>query len=158
MYEAWFVWALIGIACIGFEMLLPGFVIFFFGLGGLVTALCCLIPFVAYMLWLQVLIFIVSSILSLVFLRKRFSRIFGGTIFDSKKGNPDADGIGRIADVVETAGITKEGRIKFQGTTWKAVTLEGEIKAGNPARIIAREGMTYTISPVEDTAGGKGVK
>lgn len=151
MYEPWFVWALIGISCIGFEMLLPGFVIFFFGMGGLATALCCLIPFVSDMLWLQVLIFISFSILSLVFLRRRFARIFGGTIFDSRKGNPEEVGIGKIAEVIETAGVVTEGRIRFQGTSWKANTLEGEIQKGALARIVSRDSMTYIIEPVADS-------
>ena len=46
MIGSWFIWALIGVGCIGLEMLIPGFVIFFFGLGALATALCTLIPFV----------------------------------------------------------------------------------------------------------------
>lgn len=158
MYEAWFVWAMIGIVCIGLEMLLPGFVIFFFGLGGLATALCSLIPFISGQLWLQVFLFIIFSVLSLVFLRKRFSLIFGGTFFDSKKGNPEEVGIGKIAEVIETVGPVKEGRIRFQGTSWKARTLEGEISAGLQAKIISRESMTYTIAPVENAHTGEGEK
>lgn len=158
MYEPWFVWSLIGVGCIGLEMLLPGFVIFFFGLGGLATALLCLIPFVSGLLYMQVIIFIVFSTVSLVVLRRRFSRIFGGTIFDSHKGNPDEDGVGKIAEVIEDVGVSKSGRIRFQGTSWKAFTREGEIKAGNAARIISRESMTYIIESadgVTQNTGGK---
>jgi membrane protein implicated in regulation of membrane protease activity len=158
MYEPWFVWALIGIACIGLEMLLPGFVIFFFGLGGLATALCSLIPFVSSMVWLQVLLFIIFSTFSLVVLRKRFSRIFGGTIFDSKKGNPEEEGIGKIAEVTERAGPVTAGRIRFQGTTWKAITRGDEIQAGQSARIVSRESMTYIIEPADNSTGQKGDK
>jgi membrane protein implicated in regulation of membrane protease activity len=156
MFEPWFVWALIGIGCIGLEMLMPGFVIFFFGMGGLATALCSLVPSVAAILWLQILIFIVFSTLSLVFLRKRFSRIFEGTVFDSRKGNIEEAGIGKIAEVIETAGTVKEGRIRFQGTSWKAHTREGEIPSGSRARIIARESMTYIIEPADDSTGSTG--
>ncbi len=156
MYQPWFVWALIGLACIGLEMLMPGFVIFFFGLGGLATALFSLIPAVSGMLWLQVLIFIFFSTLSLVFLRRRFSRIFGGTIFDSHKGNPEEVGIGKTTEVIETVGTVTEGRIRFQGTSWKAHCREGEIAAGKMARIVSREGMTYLVEPAETDTGKKG--
>ncbi len=156
MYQPWFVWALIGLACIGLEMLMPGFVIFFFGLGGLATALFCLIPFVSGMLWLQVLVFVFFSTLSLVFLRKRFSKIFGGTIFDSHKGNPEEAGVGKTAEVIETVGALTEGRIRFQGTSWKAHSREGEIAAGRTVRILSREGMTYLVEPAENVAGIKG--
>jgi membrane protein implicated in regulation of membrane protease activity len=149
MYEPWFVWAVIGIACIGLEMIMPGFVIFFFGLGALATALCTLVPFLAGIVWLQVFVFVAFSTLSLVFLRRRFTRIFAGSVFDSKKGNPEEEGIGGIAEVTETAGSVKEGRIRFMGTTWKARTRAGEIPAGANARILERDGMTYIIEPAD---------
>ena len=159
MFEPWFFWALIGVVCIGLEILMPGFVIFFFGMGGLATALFCLIPFIADILWLQIVFFIVLSILSLVFLRKRFTKIFAGTVFDSRKGNSEEDGVGSLVDVVETVGSVNEGRIRFRGTTWKARIRDGEIASGARARIIKREGMVYIIGPVgDDAAGSEGGK
>lgn len=152
MYEPWFVWAVIGIACIGLEMIMPGFVIFFFGMGALATALCTLVPFVADIVWLQVIVFVAFSTLSLVFLRRRFTRIFAGSVFDSGKGNPEEEGIGGIAEVTETVGSVKDGRIRFMGTTWKARCREGEIPSGANARILGRDGMTYIVEPA-DAAG-----
>jgi membrane protein implicated in regulation of membrane protease activity len=149
MVEPWFVWALAGFVCIGLEMLLPGFVIFFFGMGGLLTAVSCLVPFVSGQVWLQVLLFVAFSVGSLVFLRQKFTRIFAGTIFDSNRGNVDSDGVGDIADVLETAGTVTEGRIRFRGTTWKAHTREGECATGSRVRIVAREGMTYIVEAVK---------
>jgi Membrane protein implicated in regulation of membrane protease activity len=155
MFEPWFAWAVAGFVCIGLEMLLPGFVIFFFGVGGLLTAVFSLVPFVADELWLQVLLFVAFSIGSLVFLRRKFTRVFAGTIFDSNRGNVDSDGIGEIADVIETAGTVAEGRIRFRGTTWKAHTREGECPAGSRVKIAAREGMTYIVEPAgEKSAEG----
>lgn len=158
MNEPWFLWALAGIVCIGLEMLLPGFVIFFFGLGGLLTALCCLIPFIADTVWIQIILFMAFSVVSLVVFRKKFSKIFAGTVFDSKHADDEAAGIGDTAEVLETAGSVVEGRIKFQGTSWKAHTREGECAAGTIARIVALEGMTYIIEPVRGAASGKGAE
>lgn len=156
MYEPWFVWAVTGFVCIGLEMLLPGFVIFFFGIGGLLTALCSLIPFIADMVWLQILLFVAFSIGSLVFLRRKFTRVFAGTIFNSNRGNPEDDGVGKIADVLETVGTIAEGRIRFQGTSWKARTREGECAPGSKVRIVTREGLTYIVEPAEKSAGSNG--
>lgn len=155
MGEPWLVWAVIGVLCIGLEMLLPGFVIFFFGMGGIITALCCLIPFVADMIWLQVLFFVAFSTLSLVFLRSHFTKIFKGTIFDSRRNTPE-DGIDEIAEVIEDVGPVKEGRIRFHGTSWKAYTREGEIPAGSQVRILVREGMTYIVGPATQSENEKG--
>jgi inner membrane protein len=154
MFEPWFMWAVTGFICIGLEMLLPGFVIFFFGVGGLITALVCLVPFISGLLWLQILLFVVFSSISLIFLRRRFTRIFGGTVFNPKKGNTEDDGIGKIADVIETAGPVIEGRVKFMGTTWKAHTRTGECAAGTRVKILAREGMTYIVEPAVNDAEG----
>ena len=148
MYEPWFVWALIGICFIGFEMLMPGFVIFFFGLGGLLTALLCLIPFFAGILWLQILFFIGFSILSLVFLRKKFSAIFAGTVFKSKTGKYEDDGIGELAEVTEAIGSNVQGRIRFRGTTWKALSNNTEISVGQKVRIVSRENVTYKVEVI----------
>lgn len=150
MFDSWFMWALIGIVFIGLEMIMPGFVIFFFGMGALATALVSLIPFVSDVLWLQVLLFIVFSILSLVFLRSHFTRIFAGTVFDSKRPDTAEDGIGETAEVLEAAGPVKEGRIRFRGTSWKAVTNGEELPSGTLVRTVSRSGMTYTIERAAD--------
>ncbi len=148
MYQPWFVWAIVGVVCIGLEMLLPGFVIFFFGVGALATALLSLLPFVSGMIWLQVLLFIVLSVLSLVFLRRRFTQIFAGTVFDSRHADPEETGAGETAEVIETVTAHADGRIRFKGTTWPARTKSGSIPVGARALVIERDGMTYIIAPL----------
>lgn len=157
MYPSWFVWAVAGIACIGLEMILPGLVIIFFGLGGLVTALFCLVPGIAGTLWLQIVLFIVSSTLSLVFLRRRFARIFQGTVFDPKKANPDEAGLGGTAEVTEEIAPDRDGRIRYLGTTWKARCGTGTLAVGSTVRVLSRENMTYIVEMVA-ASGAKGEK
>jgi len=152
MYEPWFIWAVIGIACIGLEMLMPGFVIFFFGLGALLTALCSLIPGVESALWLQILIFVVFSISSIVFLRRHFARIFAGSVFDSSRETEEKADAGEIAEVTEPIGPDAAGRIRFRGTTWKALSTGGVIPAGTRVRIVTRKGMEYIVEPSSEAA------
>lgn len=146
MYDPWFVWAVVGVSCIGLEMLLPGFVIFFFGMGAIVTALCSLLDPVANALWLQIVLFVVFSIMSLVFLRKRFTRIFEGTVFNPSKASGEEEGTGESAEVVEEIKAGRDGRIRFRGTTWKARSDGGDFPAGSMVRIVSRDGMTYIIT------------
>lgn len=154
MDNPWFVWALIGVVCIGLELMLPGFVIFFFGVGALATALLSLIPFVSDQVWIQVIAFIAFSVSTLVFFRRRFRRFFSGTVFDERKDAAKDEAIGDWATVVETASVTVDGRIRHKGTTWKARTRSGEAMAGTQARILAREGMTYIIEAAVPTGSG----
>lgn len=153
MQNGWITWAVIGIACIGLEMLMPGFVIFFFGLGALATAVLTLIPPVGSQVWLQILLFSALSVLSLVFLRRRFTRIFEGTLFIPGKSASAEDGAGETCEVVETISAVKEGRIRFRGTTWNARSSDAEIVAGSRARVVARDGMTYTVEPIASGDG-----
>lgn len=148
MYNPWFFWAVLGILCIGFEMLVPGFVLFFFGLGGLVTAVCSLIPFVAAYLWIQILVFLVASIFSLVILRKKFSTIFKGSVLEPQKVDSDANDVGALVDIIETVSPSIEGRIRFKGTSWKAFSIEDELLKGTRARIVRRDGLVYFIEKI----------
>ena len=151
MYEPWFVWAVIGIACIGMEMLMPGFGIFFFGLGALVTALCSLIPGVDSLIWLQILIFVAFSIVSIVFLRRHFARIFAGSVFNSSRGESvDDSDTGETAEVTDAIGYSGSGRIRFRGTTWNARSSGNEIPEGKRVRIISRKGMVYMVEPAAE--------
>lgn len=150
MYQPWLVWAIVGVLCIGLEMLMPGFVIFFFGIGALLTALFSLLPFITGLIWLQVLIFVFMSVLSLIVLRRRFTRIFAGTVFDSRHADPEETGAGETAEVIETVNPHADGRIRFRGTTWPARTRSGTIAAGARAIVIERDGMTYIIAPLGD--------
>lgn len=157
MYQPWLIWAIVGVVCIGMEMLLPGFVIFFFGLGALLTALVSLIPFVSDATWLQVILFAVFSVISLVFLRQRFAKIFAGTVFDSRHADPEETGAGETAEVIETVSPQTDGRIRFQGTTWPARTRAGTILPGSRAIVIERNGMTYIIAPLGEEKDAEGV-
>jgi len=68
------VWFIIGLVLFLLELVLPGFVIFFFGVGAWVTALLCLIANPG--INLQAIVFGATSILSLVLLRKMIQKRF----------------------------------------------------------------------------------
>jgi len=77
-------------------------------------------------------------------------------IYDNEKRNsgPDAKLHHRNELVGETARVLEEfrsengisaGKIKIRGETWNARSSEGDLKPGDPVRIIDREGMTFTV-------------
>jgi inner membrane protein len=139
-----FIWGLLGILLIGAEMFAPGFVIFFFGAGAVLTGiLSALIPGLESSWGLQALIWLGSSILSLSFLRKRFAHIFRGTILNNTEIPPE---IGGSAVVVERITPDEPGRIKFQGTTWKAISYTEIIEPGEPVDILDKENLTYIVA------------
>ncbi|MBA7550040.1 hypothetical protein ES705_42546 [subsurface metagenome] len=113
MFSAVFFWALLGLLLIGSEMIIPGFTIFFFGLGGLLTSLLtAVIPGLSSNFGFQGLIWAGSSILSFIFLRKHFKKVLKGTII--YKDSISYKDIGKKAEVIEEITPEKAGRIKFQ--------------------------------------------
>ena len=70
------IWFLIGIALLIMEFAAPGLIIAFFGFGACVVAIVCLVTDIS--LNAQLIIFISSSVLSLLCLRKWLKAIFLG--------------------------------------------------------------------------------
>lgn len=137
------IWFLIGLVLFLLELVVPGFVIFFFGVGAWVTALVCLIadPGVN----LQAVIFVVVSILALLGLRKLIQKKF----FYSKDDRAEAvedEFTGREAIAIADFGSDRKGKVEFKGTTWKAES-GSEIKAGQTVIIIEKDNFKLIVEP-----------
>jgi membrane protein implicated in regulation of membrane protease activity len=137
-------WAIAGVILIISEFFIPGFVIFFFGAGALLNALLtAVIQALRPNILVQVLIWLGFSGLSLFTLRKYFSKIFKGTLFDSRSSSDQA---GEKAVVVEEVNPKKPGRIRYQGTTWRAVSFTETLKVGETVEILKKENLTYMVT------------
>ena len=56
----------------------------------------------------------------------------------------------QVAEVIEPINdMDNEGRIKFQGISWQARSLEGEIPTGTQVRIKYRDNTTWIVEPVD---------
>ncbi len=136
-------WFLLGLAFFLLELIIPGFVIIFFGFGAWVTSLICLLANPG--LDLQIIIFSITSILSLILLRKMFTKKF----FNEGVSAPDIlddEFIGKEAIVIEDIAKGSRGRIEFKGTPWTAVSDE-DIKAGQTVIITEKESINLTVKP-----------
>lgn len=128
-------WFFLGIILLFSEFLIPGFTIFFFGVGALITSLfMVIIPPINNIQWLQILIFIVTSISSLILLRRYFTRILKGELYKEKQ-----DYIGQECTVIEKVYVDKPGRIMFQGTTWNAFSQNENINKNQKATIVRKK-------------------
>jgi inner membrane protein len=138
-----YIWAVVGLLFMGAEFFLPGFVIFFFGLGALITALLStIVPGLRPNITLQILAWIASSGLSLYFLRRYFSKIFRGN-----PAPPDAsENAGKTAAVVEAITPEHPGRIRFQGTTWIAISYDESFSPGETVEILKEENLTFVVT------------
>ena len=142
-----FIWCILGIIMLMVEFVLPGFVIFFFGIGALFVALLCFF-FSSLSINAQLIIFLVSSIIFLIVLRKWFRAVFRG-FFGSKDKMPlNKDSyLGETAAVTEKITPYQKGRIEFHGSMWSAESHK-EIAKGAQVVIIEQNNLTFKVKPV----------
>jgi membrane protein implicated in regulation of membrane protease activity len=136
-------WFILGLLLFLLELVIPGFFIFFFGLGAWVTALVCLIGEPGTNL--QIVIFAVVSILSLVALRKIIQKKF---FYSKGKESEEVEDefTGREAIAIGEFGPEIIGKVEFKGTTWKAES-NSPIKSGERVIIIEKENFKLKVEP-----------
>lgn len=136
-------WFIIGFVLLLAELIIPGFFIFFFGFGAWITALVCLIwePSIN----LQMVIFAVTSILSLVALRRMIQkRFFDHDHKDSE--NVEDEFTGREAIAASDFGLEKLGKVHFKGTTWVSES-SSQIKEGQRVIIKEKDNFKLYVEP-----------
>jgi len=141
--EPSFLWGLFGLILIASEMLIPGFTIFFFGLGAWIVAAAGLLipPLTGNFAW-QGILWVTASVVSFALLRRKFKKLFQGTVLNRK--TPDV--LGDQALVLEDILPERPGRVRYRGTSWKAVSLTETFKTGDRVSIIEEKGITLTVT------------
>ena len=143
MSPAW-VWLFIGVFLMVAELISPGFVIFFFGLGAVTVALFkWLIPGMTCA-W-QLALFSLLSIAYLVLLRNWLKGVFQGDTDTSYK--IESEYVGRIGMVTEATGPDVPGRIVLGDAEWSARS-ETPIQPGVKVKVVEQKNLTFTVVPV----------
>ncbi len=137
------VWFIIGLVLFLLELVLPGFVIFFFGVGAWLTALMCLVADPG--INLQVIVFAMTSVLSLLTFRKMIQKRFF-YIREDRSNAVEDEFTGKEARAVADFGVDKRGKVDFKGTTWKAES-ESDIKEGQTVIILEKENFKLKVEP-----------
>ncbi len=138
-------WFLFGAVLLVIELASPGVLAIFFAAGAWVTAI---------LLWtgiihgtaLPIAVFIVVSVLSLLFLRKRLAPVIGGATASGGDSERALDEfIGKSARVVETIDAAQHtGLVDYHGSNWIA-RADARIEAGAVVEIVRRENLTLTV-------------
>ena len=140
------IWAVIGILLLLSEFAVPGLIVFFFGVGALVTALICL--FMDIGINAQLLIFLLVSVVSLLCLRNWLKGVFLGHIGAKQSGSTNLeDYIGKQAVVKEKIVPKLGGKIELHGTNWQAHADE-EIEAGEVVEITGKNNLILKVKKV----------
>lgn len=138
----WWGWIAIGLLLMGAELLAvdAAFYLVFVGIAAIFTGVLGLAG-LPMAIWLQWLIFGVTSAAAMVLFRK--------TLYDKLKGDPIGfkDQVdGRQVAVLEDVAAGGETRVEFRGSRWDAVNVSAsELKAGDKAIILKADGSRLEI-------------
>lgn len=141
------IWALAGVACIVLEALFPGLIILFFGLGALLTAGATAL--FGLFLEQQLLVFVVTTLGTLLSLRNLFRTVFrgagkGGEHLDARLGNY----VGEAGVVTEAIPAGGSGRVKVRGSFYTA-TASADLPVGQAVKVVADTYGDHTLFVVE---------
>lgn len=129
----WLIWLAVGVGFILAELMAPGFIVLFFGIGALIAGATA---FFGFSIQMQLVVFGVSSLVLLLLLRRYLSTVFRGS--SAVDGDEEEDpAIGEQVEVVEPIAPPHSGRIKYQGSFWNAEA-KVAIEAGSMVRIVSR--------------------
>src|SRR5690625_879051 len=138
-----------GIVLMIIETFIPSGVSFFLGASGLL---------VGVLRWLGILETPSTSIITWLFtsvalilaMRPLLMKYWGGES-TYNLANEDVEAMDQIVEVIEQVNPEDHsGRVRFQGISWQAKTLEGEIPAGSRAKIRYRDNVTWIVEPVDE--------
>lgn len=142
----WWHWLLLGLILVALEMAAAGgFYFIFFGVAALLISLLRLVGLVEPG-WLQLLLFSVLSVASLVLFRNPIMRRL-----HLGPGTTDIDNLsGEHGSVLESMEPGAPGRVEVRGTTWSARNVGGRALARGARCIVVRtERLTLLVKAEE---------
>lgn len=139
------IWFVVGLILLVIEFATPGIIIIFFGVGAWIVALVCL--FFDISLNVQLLIFIVSSVVLLATLRKRLKQIFQ---LQAPPGDSEEikEFVGQRAIVSREIKPKLKGKVEFRGSYWDAEA-DQPIGVGEPVEIVDKKNITLIVKPLD---------
>ncbi len=143
-----------GVLLIFLEAVVPGGIAFLLGVSGLGVGIFRYFgflddPLTAIVVWL------LSSTVMTIAIRPFINKYFKGES-SYKFADEDYEAMDQIVEVIEPVNdLDNEGRIRFQGISWQARSIEGEIPAGTQVRIKYRDNTTWIVEEADplDSSG-----
>jgi membrane protein implicated in regulation of membrane protease activity len=140
MPYAWIIWLIIAAIFAVAEVLTPGFVLLWFGVGALAAALLALLG--VQSVAAQIIIFLLVSVALVIASRTIFERFLRRTKDTNELRTGVEQMIGQVGMVVEASrGSLREGAVKIYGSVWTALPVAGED--------LLHEGESVTVERVE---------
>lgn len=140
-------WFLLGIVFLLAELTHYWFIFFFFGIGAVVVSLLTWAG-LTNALPVQLIVFLITSLLSLYLFRSKMSSVFKGKVSGKLEGKHLDDVTGHTAVVViDIKPNAIDGRVEYHGTVWEAHA-EEMIEKGKVVKIVERKNLVLRVRQV----------
>ena len=142
----WWHWLVLGLVLVAIEMAASGgFYVIFFGVSALIVAALTVGGLISS-LWLELLLFSVFSIASLLLFREPIMR----RLYTSAPPREPDTLIGEIGAAAEDVESGRIGRVEVRGAVWTARnTSERSIRRGERCVVVGRSELTLFVKPEE---------
>ena len=141
----WIIWLALFVAMLGVEALGPSLVSVWFAFGALIALIVSFIPEVPW--WVEVVIFVVISLATLLALRPVLRRYFKRNNY-----NTNIDSFtGKRGYVIEDITLLKPGAVKIGDVSWTAIPVEKDEKIleNEVIEVVAVNGNKLIVKKVE---------
>ena len=142
----WIIWLALFVAMLGVEALGPSLVSVWFAFGALIALIVSFIPEVAW--WVEVVIFVVISLATLLALRPVLRRYFKRNNY-----NTNIDSFtGKRGYVIEDIEYLKPGAVKIGDVSWTAIPVDKDAKIleNEVIEVVAVNGNKLIVKKVEE--------
>ena len=140
------IWFVIGLVLLLAEIAMPGLLVIFFGFGAWVVAL--LVAIIDLSLNVQLIIFLVVSLLSLGLLRRRLKGWFDSKWVNGKNlDDVMNEYMGKKVKVTRAIPLDGKGKVEFNGTNWDAES-DVPIEEGKTVEIVEKNNITFKVIPL----------
>lgn len=143
----WWHWAVIGLGFVLAELMLPIFMLIWFGLGAFLVVLFVL-AMPESLLEHQILLWVASSLLMVAL----WTKVFKQSRHKSLIGRASAQVVGEVGMVTEAVAPYRNGKVRFQkpmlgSEQWECVAEEA-IEVGARVKVVRIEGSMVTVQRV----------
>jgi len=139
-------WFIAGLALLLTELFAPSLILIFFGFGAWVVTALYLLFNIGFPT--QLIVFAVSSIMLLVFLRKKLKPVFLGYVSSKQNSGQNMDDFfEKEAVVMARIEPGKPGKVEFNGVAWDAVS-DSSLDVDTRVKIIDRSGLKLKVVPL----------
>ena len=142
----WIIWLALFVAMLAVEALGPALVSVWFAFGAIVALIVSFIPGVAW--WVEVVIFVVISLATLLALRPVLRRYFKRNNY-----NTNIDSFtGKRGYVIEDIEYLKPGAVKIGDVSWTAIPVDKDVKIleNEVIEVVAVNGNKLIVKKVEE--------